>query len=115
VLKLLRQEGGTTLADIAKAPEWQNRSIRGFLSASWGKDGTEARVHEGDGGERTYLSLETPISNNVRSADPPQETRQVGRHAGTPICTEGRSSAGMFIMFTGCSLVRWNKNERNPE
>jgi len=32
VLKLLRREQGAMLAEIAKATEWQNHSIRGFIS-----------------------------------------------------------------------------------
>ena len=37
VLKLLRREGGATLAELAKATGWQSHSIRGFLSGQVGK------------------------------------------------------------------------------
>jgi len=55
VLKLLRREGGATLADIAKATDWQNHSIRGFLSAQVGKKmGLKVESAKQDGGDRSY-------------------------------------------------------------
>src|SRR5688572_24030617 len=56
VLKLLRREGGATIAQIAKATDWQNHSIRGFLSAQVGKKMKlkVESVKSEAGGERTY-------------------------------------------------------------
>ena len=55
VLKLLRREGGATIAEIAKATDWQNHSIRGFLSAQVGKKmKLKVESTKSEGGERTY-------------------------------------------------------------
>jgi hypothetical protein len=32
VLELMKRKEGTTLAEIARATDWQNHSIRGFVS-----------------------------------------------------------------------------------
>jgi hypothetical protein len=54
VLKLLQREAGATLAEIAKATDWQNHSIRGFLSAQVGKKMGLKVESTNIEGERTY-------------------------------------------------------------
>jgi hypothetical protein len=55
VLDLLRRKGGATLAEIAKATDWQNHSIRGFISGTLGKKmGLTVEASKNDAGERTY-------------------------------------------------------------
>src|SRR5262249_46176873 len=55
VLELLRRKEGATIADIAKATEWQTHSIRGFLSGMVGKKlGLKLESEKSDAGERTY-------------------------------------------------------------
>jgi len=34
ILQLLNQEGGTTVASLAKAVKWQEHSVRGFMSGT---------------------------------------------------------------------------------
>ena len=55
VLDLLRRKGGATLAEIAKATDWQNHSIRGFISGTLSKKmGLTVESSKNDAGERTY-------------------------------------------------------------
>jgi hypothetical protein len=55
VLDLLRRKGGATLAEIAKATDWQNHSIRGFISGTLGKKmGLTVESSKNDAGERSY-------------------------------------------------------------
>ena len=55
VLDLLRRKGGATLAEIAKATDWQNHSIRGFISGTLGKKmGLTVESTKNLAGERTY-------------------------------------------------------------
>ena len=55
MLDLLRRKGGATLAEIAKATDWQNHSIRGFISGTLGKKmGLTVEASKNDAGERTY-------------------------------------------------------------
>ena len=55
VLDLLRRKGGATLAEIAKATDWQNHSIRGFISGTLGKKmGLTVESTKNDAGERSY-------------------------------------------------------------
>jgi hypothetical protein len=54
-MKLLRREAGATIAQIAKATDWQNHSIRGFLSGQVTKKmKLKVESTKNDAGERTY-------------------------------------------------------------
>src|ERR1017187_5145230 len=55
VLDLLRRPKGATLAEIAKATDWQNHSIRGFISGNLTKKmGLTVESTKNEAGERTY-------------------------------------------------------------
>src|SRR5215510_14862852 len=55
VLGLLRRKDGATIADIANATQWQNHSIRGFISGSVSKKMVLAvESSKNAAGERTY-------------------------------------------------------------
>lgn len=55
VLDLMRRKEGATLAEIAKATEWQNHSIRGFLSGQVSKKmGFTVESTKNAQGERVY-------------------------------------------------------------
>ncbi len=55
VLELLRRKQGATTAEIAKATNWQNHSIRGFISGSVTKKmGLAVESSKNEAGERTY-------------------------------------------------------------
>ena len=56
VLELLRRKDGATLAEIAKATDWQNHSIRGFISGSLSKKmGLKIDSIKREDGERRYV------------------------------------------------------------
>ena len=55
VLDLLKRPGGTTLAELMKATNWQAHSVRGFLSGTVGKKlGLRLESTKAENGERTY-------------------------------------------------------------
>jgi hypothetical protein len=55
VLDLLRRKHGATLAEIAKATNWQNHSIRGFISGTISKRmGIKVESTRDEAGERVY-------------------------------------------------------------
>ena len=55
VLDLLRRPKGATLAEIAKTTNWQNHSIRGFISGNLTKKmGLTVESTKNEAGERTY-------------------------------------------------------------
>ena len=55
VLDLLRRPKGATMAEIAKATDWQNHSIRGFISGNLTKKmGLKVESTKNEAGERTY-------------------------------------------------------------
>jgi len=55
VLELMRRKEGATLAEIAKTTDWQNHSIRGFVSGHVTKKlGLKVESTKSEAGERTY-------------------------------------------------------------
>jgi len=55
VLEMLRRKEGATLAEIAKATDWQNHSIRGFISGTITKKmGLTVESTKNEQGERHY-------------------------------------------------------------
>ena len=51
----MRRKEGATLAVIATATDWQNHSIRGFISGTLTKKmGLSVESIKNDSGERTY-------------------------------------------------------------
>jgi hypothetical protein len=55
VLELMKRKEGATLAEISKATEWQNHSIRGFVSGHVIKKlGLKVDSTKSEAGERTY-------------------------------------------------------------
>ena len=55
VLELMRRKEGATLAEIAKATDWQNHSIRGFVSGQVIKKlGLKVESTKNEAGQRTY-------------------------------------------------------------
>src|ERR1022692_2356683 len=59
VLDLLRRPKGATMAEIAKATDWQNHSIRGFISGNLTKKmGLTVESTKNEAGERTYRIAE---------------------------------------------------------
>jgi hypothetical protein len=71
VLTLLRREQGATLAEIAKATDWQNHSIRGFVSGQLTKEmglKVESTKNEGERFPFTHALLldSFPSENDLR-------------------------------------------------
>ena len=59
VIELLRRKGGATLAEIAKATDWQNHSIRGFISGTLTKKmGLTVESSKNEAGDRCYWIAE---------------------------------------------------------
>jgi uncharacterized membrane protein len=59
VLDLLRRKNGATMAEIAKATDWQNHSIRGFISGTVAKRmGLAVESTKNEAGERTHKITE---------------------------------------------------------
>jgi hypothetical protein len=54
-LELMKRKEGATLAEIAKATDWQSHSIRGFVSGHVTKKlGLKVESTKSEAGERTY-------------------------------------------------------------
>ena len=58
VIEMMRSKYGATLAEIAKATDWQFHSIRGFISGSLTKKmGLKVESAKNEAGERAYRIL----------------------------------------------------------
>lgn len=55
VIEMLRRKNGATLTEIAKVTDWQNHSVRGFISGALTKKmGLKVESTKNEAGERTY-------------------------------------------------------------
>jgi hypothetical protein len=55
VLDMLKRKAGATMAEIAKATDWQNHTIRGFISGTLTKKmGLAIESTKSESGDRTY-------------------------------------------------------------
>ena len=55
MLEFLRRKEGATIAEIAKTTDWQNHSIRGFISGTIAKKmGLAVESSKNESGERNY-------------------------------------------------------------
>ena len=60
VLELMRRKEGATLAELAKATDWQNHSIRGFVSGHIIKKlRLKVESTKSEAGDRTYANDQT--------------------------------------------------------
>jgi hypothetical protein len=89
VLDLLRRKKGVTIAEIAEAPDWQNRSIPGLhFRPTQQENGAGRRVHE-ERGWRGHLS-----DREIGRATDPVVSREVdglfapGHFSGNPTFEE---------------------------
>jgi uncharacterized protein DUF3489 len=58
VLELMKRKEGAMLAEIAKATDWQNHNIRGFVSGHVSKKlGLKVESTKSEAGERTYWNV----------------------------------------------------------
>jgi hypothetical protein len=54
-MEMMKRKQDVTLAEIAKATDWQNHSIRGFVSEQVAKKlGLKVESTKSEAGERTY-------------------------------------------------------------
>ena len=54
IIKLLSRPNGTTIADIARATEWQLHSVRGFLAGRLRQKGITVTSNRDKGKDRSY-------------------------------------------------------------
>jgi hypothetical protein len=61
VLDMLKRKAGATMAEIAKATDWQNHTIRGFISGTLTKKmGLAIESTKSESGDRTYRLCGAP-------------------------------------------------------